>query len=159
MVDDTEREKAGRDFAGLIAEELGTDRMYACFECGHCTSCCPVRRVDDRFSPRKIIHMIFLDMMDEVLAGDTIWLCSSCYACQEICPQGIKITDLITSLKNMAFQMGHAPQGVAMQADLIRTHGRLYVLDEFDLKKREKAGLPALSLEIDEAKTLLEGKQ
>jgi len=159
LMNDNQLENSSQHFASQVVEELGADRIYACFECGHCASCCPVRRADSRFSPRKIIHMILLGMMDEVLAGDAVWLCSSCYTCQEICPQGIKITDLITLLKNMAFQKGAAPQGVKMQADLIRTQGRLYALDEFDLKKREKANLPALSLEIDEAIKLLEGQK
>jgi heterodisulfide reductase subunit C2 len=159
MVHERGLENSGRDLATRVAEELGTDRMYACFECGHCTSCCPVRRIDARLSPRKLLHMILLNMMEDVLSGDAIWLCSSCYACQEACPQDIKITDLITSLKNMAFQKGHAPQGVMMQADLIRRQGRLYALDEFDLKKREKADLPAVFLEIDEARRLLEDDQ
>lgn len=156
---DTGFEVATREFVNQVVEELGGDRIYACFECGHCASSCPVRRVDSRFSPRKIIHMILLGMIEEVLQSDEIWLCSSCYTCQEVCPQGIRITDLITAVRNMAFKAGHAPQGVGMQDRLISSEGRLYALDAFDQKKREKAHLPLLPSTIDEAVRLLEDRK
>jgi heterodisulfide reductase subunit C2 len=152
-------EVATGDFVNQVVTELGGDRIYACFECGHCASSCPVRRVDSRFSPRKIIHLILLGMIEEVLQSDEIWLCSSCYTCQEVCPQDIKITDLITAVRNMAFKAGHAPQGVGLQARLISSEGRLYALDDFDQKKREKANLPPLLSTIDEAVRLLEDRK
>jgi hypothetical protein len=46
-----------------------------------------------------------------------------------------------------------------MQADLIKGQGRLYALDEFDEKKRKKAGLPSLPAEVEGAIELLEKKE
>jgi ribosomal protein L36 len=43
-------------------------------------------------------------------------------------------------------------------AKLIRTQGRLYTLDEFDEKKRKKAGLPSLVTKIEEVVHLLESE-
>jgi heterodisulfide reductase subunit C len=103
--------------------------------------------------------MILLGMIEEVLESDEIWLCSSCYTCQEVCPQGIRITDLITAVRNMAFKEGHLPQGVGLQDRLICSEGRLYALDEFDQKKREKANLPLLLSTIGEAVKLLEDRK
>jgi hypothetical protein len=65
------------------------------------------------------------------------------------------VTDLINSVRNLAVEKGHAPSGIGMQADLIRDQGRLYALDDFDDKKRKKAGLPSLPSIIDEASRLL----
>ncbi len=145
-----------RDFARQVVEEFGEERMYACFECGQCAACCPVRRVNSQFSPRKIIHMILLGMMDDVLKSDILWLCTTCYTCQEVCPQGIKIAELIVAVRNMASEQGYAPPGIQKQAELISTQGRLYALDEFDAKKRQKANLPSLAGTIDEVVKLLE---
>ena len=50
--------------------------------------------------------MALYGLREEVLASDFIWLCSTCYACQDRCPQGVKITDLMTVLKNMAVRAG-----------------------------------------------------
>jgi heterodisulfide reductase subunit C len=47
-------------------------------------------------------------------------------------------------LKNMALKEGHAPTGIRAQLDLVKGQGRIYPLDDFDNKKRNKAGLPSL---------------
>jgi heterodisulfide reductase subunit C len=31
------------------------------------------------------------------------WDCTTCYQCQENCPQGIKVTEIIYELKNRAY--------------------------------------------------------
>jgi len=143
-------------FVEEVAAEPGGEGIRACYACGTCSAGCPVRRVNETYNPRKIIRMILLGMQEQVLASDFIWLCSNCYTCQERCPQGVRITDLMTAVRNLAVRRGCMPSGVAMQADLIRRHGRLYPLDDFDHKKRQKAGLPPLPSESGEAAALLE---
>lgn len=138
-----------------VGPELGAQGVPSCYACGTCTASCPVRRVNGNYNPRKLIRMILLGMKNEILKGNEIWLCASCYTCQERCPQGVRITDAILTLRNLASKEGHAPSGVSMQANLIRSHGRLYTLDEFDDKKRKKAGLPSLPPEVEEAVRLL----
>jgi hypothetical protein len=44
----------------------------------------------------------------------------------------------------MAVKEGHAPGGIKAQRDLIRRQGRIYAIDEFDNKKRNKIDLPSL---------------
>ena len=143
----------------MVVQEPGAEGIRSCYACGTCTAGCPVRRVNPAYNPRKLIRMILLGMREEVLEGKEIWLCSSCYTCQERCPQGIRITDTIIVLRNMAVREGRTPSGVAMQAKLIKDQGRLYALDEFDDKKRKKAGLPSLPSEVPGAKKLLEEKE
>ncbi len=77
-------------FRGEVAAEPGGEMIRYCFQCGTCTASCPVRAVEDRFNPRRIIRMAILGMKKEVLNSSFIWLCSSCYACQQRCPQGVK---------------------------------------------------------------------
>ena len=113
------------------------------------------RRINDRYNPRRILRMILLGMKKRVLESDFIWLCSSCYTCQERCPQGVRITDLMTAVRNMASREGWQPSGIAKQSELIKSQGRLYSLDEFDDKKRKKAGLPSIPFTIEEVTRLL----
>ena len=135
-------EQTDPNFMNELAKEPGGENVAACFACGTCTASCPVAAVNETFNPRRIIRLVLYGFKDEIFKSDFIWLCSSCYACQERCPQGVSITELMTVLKNMAFKAGHAPSGIRAQNDLIKGQGRIYPIDDFDNKKRSKAGLP-----------------
>jgi heterodisulfide reductase subunit C len=143
-------------FKHAVARVHGGERVKACFACGTCTASCPIREIDDRYNPRKIIRMVLLGMKEEVLKSDFIWLCSTCYSCYERCPQDVKITDLMTALKNMAVAAGHLPPAFKLQGDLLKANGRLYEIDEFDNKKREKMGLPMVKPKVDEVARVME---
>jgi heterodisulfide reductase subunit C len=135
------------------SEDLGDFRR--CYACRTCTAGCPVHRAHESYDPLRIMRMLVFGLRAELLKGEMIWLCADCYTCQENCPMGIKITDIINHLKNLATREGNLPPGVGMQEKLLEEQGKIYLIDEFDNKKREKAGLPSLSGMIEEAKTLL----
>ncbi|MGD8386966.1 MAG: 4Fe-4S dicluster domain-containing protein [Desulfobacteraceae bacterium] len=136
-------------FRRELLQRPGGDLFTACFACRTCSSSCPIAVVDPRFDPAKIIRMALYGLREEILASDLIWLCTGCYTCQERCPQGVRITDLITSLKNLAVQAEHMPSGIRAQRDIVKTEGRIYPLDDFDNKKRAKIGLPELPTSCD----------
>ena len=75
------------EFKHRVAEQPGGEGLKACFGCKACTAACPIQPIDKRYDPRKIIRMALLGMKKQVLESDFIWLCSSCYGCQEVCPQ------------------------------------------------------------------------
>ena len=100
--------------------------------------------------------MALYGLKEEILRSDFIWLCSTCYACQERCPQGVSITDFMTLLKNMAIKEGHAPAGIRAQLKLVKGEGRIYPIDDFDNKKRNKAGLPPLPTSCGAIKELFQ---
>ena len=139
-----------------LGKSLNSSGVSSCFLCRTCTSSCPITFVDPRFNPLSVIRMVLYGLIDEVLSSDFIWLCTSCYSCQERCPQGIPIADFMTRLKNTAVEKGYAPAGVRAQMDLIKKSGRIYPLDDFDNKKRAKAGLPPLPTSCDIVEKLLE---
>lgn len=141
---DLDLTKADPNFRRSLAAQPGGAKLAACFTCRTCTASCPVSAVEKRFNPYRIIRMALYGLKKEVLESDFIWYCSSCYACQERCPQGVSITEFMTLLKNMAIKEGHAPSGIRAQRDLIKGAGRIYSLDEFDNKKRNKMELPSL---------------
>lgn len=128
-----------------VAHEPGGENIKLCFACGICTASCPIREVDSRYNPRKIIRMVLLGMKDRLLRSDFIWLCSSCYACSERCPQGVRFTDVMNAIKNLAVKEGFIHPAFVLQVDMIKKSGRLYEIDEFDNNKRIAAGLPAIN--------------
>ncbi len=132
-------------FADQIAAEPGGEHIRRCFSCGTCTASCPVREVTERYNPRRIIRMAVLGLREAVLSSDFIWLCSTCYSCYERCPQDVRITDLMHAIKNVAAREGYVHPSFRMQVDLLRDHGRLYDITEFENEKRADHGLPAIS--------------
>lgn len=132
------------NFKYEIAREPGGEKITHCFQCGTCTASCPVRAIDSRYNPRKILRMALLGMKNRVLSSDFIWLCSSCYACYERCPQDVKFTDVITAIKNIAVREGFIHPLYTSSAEILRSHGRLYEVGDFDNKLRSKSGLPPL---------------
>jgi heterodisulfide reductase subunit C len=125
-----------------IAQQPGGENIKVCFGCGVCTASCPVREIDETYNPRKIIRMALLGMRDAVLKSEFIWLCSTCYTCTERCPQGVKFTEVINAISNIASREGYIHPALKMQAELLEKEGSLYEIGDFDNKIRQKIGLP-----------------
>jgi heterodisulfide reductase subunit C len=139
-----------------VAREPGGEEIRYCFACGTCTAACPVREIEEIYNPRKIIHMILLGMREQVLSSEFIWLCATCYNCEERCPQGVSFAEIITAVKNIAAREGKLHPAYYAQLDLLKQFGRLYELEEFDNKKRVKMGLEELKTTEDEVGAILE---
>ncbi len=144
------------EFKYKIAERPGGDKIKNCYSCGTCSASCPVRKIDERFNPRQIIRMALLGLKEAVYKSDFVWLCTACFSCQEKCPQDVKITDLMTVFKNLATEEGYVHPSYVQVGDFIKGSGRVYELEDFDNKKRSKAGLPKLPLKISEVEKIFE---
>lgn len=151
---DIDLEKTDPNFIKELASQPGGEKISACFTCRTCVASCPITAVNQAFNPVRIIRMALYGLKDEVLGSAFIWLCSTCYACQERCPQGVSITEFMTLLKNMAVKEGHVPPGIRAQRDLVTSQGRIYPIDDFDNKKRNKIDLPSLPISCDAVKDL-----
>ena len=122
----------------------GGEKLLKCFQCGTCTSDCPVARFSDTYRPRTIIHMAQLGLKDRVLNSDTLWLCAACFTCTDRCPQGVEVASVIRVLRNLAAEKGIAPQVFKEQALSILDSGYAYKIPSLRAKKRETQGLPPL---------------
>lgn len=142
-------------FKDLVSSQPGGEGIKACFACKACTAACPIETVDKRYDPRKIIRMALLGMKKEVLESDFIWLCSSCYGCHEVCPQNVRFTDVMFAIKNLAVAESCIPAGLTAQKSLLREHGRLYEVSEFENEKRQKIGLPPIVEHAEDYSALL----
>ncbi|HVP24181.1 MAG TPA: 4Fe-4S dicluster domain-containing protein [Conexivisphaerales archaeon] len=80
-------------------------RIFECIQCGTCGGACPVSFAMDR-TPRQVINLVRSGRVDEALRSESIWLCASCYNCTVECPAGIKITDVMYTLKVASTEMG-----------------------------------------------------
>jgi heterodisulfide reductase subunit C len=90
------------------------EHMAACMQCGTCSASCPNAAFMD-ISPRKLWRLAQLDRMDDVVASQTFWMCSSCYNCMLRCPRGLPTTRIMQALKRLAAERG-APGSRRRQA-------------------------------------------
>lgn len=100
---------------------LDTD---ACTMCGRCTSVCPAHATGKPLDPREIVLKVgevmaatgdhgvvsppigvdaevtvSANAVTERVSGDELWSCTSCRACDEICPVNIEILDKILDMR------------------------------------------------------------
>ncbi|UCE14652.1 MAG: 4Fe-4S dicluster domain-containing protein, partial [Candidatus Heimdallarchaeota archaeon] len=67
-----------------------------CFQCGLCTSVCPLRKVS-KYNPRGIIHSALLG---HPLSNDDLTICLTCSQCFEGCPQEIDFPAFIRNCRS-----------------------------------------------------------
>ena len=88
--------------------EIGNSSYLSCYSCQRCTNICPVVRLyDDPVAeldmlPHQIIFSLGIGNKDIAVGSRMIWSCSTCYLCQEHCPNQVELTDIFYSLKNSA---------------------------------------------------------
>jgi heterodisulfide reductase subunit C/nitrate reductase gamma subunit len=93
----------------LALSNQGNTFSY-CFTCTTCTSACPVVRNYDNprealgLVPHQIIHAAIVGVGDMIFNSNMLWDCLGCYQCQEQCPQGVCVTDVLYELKNVAMK-------------------------------------------------------
>ena len=79
--------------------ELSGENLDLCFQCGACSSGCPLTQEMDNL-PSKVIRFVQLGE-EEVLDSKTIWVCSTCFNCEVRCPRGIDIANVMEALRQL----------------------------------------------------------
>jgi heterodisulfide reductase subunit C/nitrate reductase gamma subunit len=88
--------------------EVGANNYLACYSCQRCTNICPVVRGYDNpqetldLLPHQIIFSLGIGNKDLAMGARMLWSCSTCYLCQEHCPNNVALTDIFYHLKNGA---------------------------------------------------------
>jgi Fe-S oxidoreductase/nitrate reductase gamma subunit len=125
---------------------LDTD---ACTMCGRCTSVCPAHATGKPLDPREIVLKsgevmaatgqpvvpppigvvpeitITADSLFERITPEEVWSCTSCKACDEICPVNIEILDKILDMRrylslmesNFPTELGNAYRSMENQSN------------------------------------------
>jgi Fe-S oxidoreductase len=114
----------------------------ACTICGRCTSVCPANTTGKALDPREIVIKlgevaartaadpvsppvgidgeitVSSDLVFERITAEELWACTSCRACDEICPVDIEILDKILDMRRYL---------ALMEADFPSELGKAYV--------------------------------
>ena len=93
--------------APLCADRSSFSR---CVQCQTCTNVCPVvaHSTDPAYgvdlTPQKVMNLLRLGLRDLALGSRMVWSCATCYQCQEHCPEGIRVADIMLELRALAVQ-------------------------------------------------------
>ncbi len=93
-----------------LSKKQGVDNnsFKGCFSCQRCTNICPVVRSFDNpaeslgLLPHQIMFSLGIGNTELAMGSKMIWSCSTCYLCQEHCPNDVELCDIFYSLKNDA---------------------------------------------------------
>ncbi|MFQ6080903.1 MAG: CoB--CoM heterodisulfide reductase subunit C [Candidatus Bathyarchaeia archaeon] len=145
----------GRDpkFKREVLSTPGGETLQRCYQCGSCTGGCPTAPLTS-FRVRKIIHQTLLGLRDAVLSGGDVWMCTICYACQERCPTGVDVTELMIALRNLATRAGYAPAPLKGIVKSLFKTGHQFPFTGFTRKLRSQLGLsemPPLAINTPQA--------
>jgi len=101
---------ADRGFQSGLSLSAQASTFSVCFGCETCTTVCPVVGNYDNpkealgLLPHHIMHACGLGVRDLAFGSNMLWDCITCYQCQEQCPQGVGVTDVLYELKNLAIK-------------------------------------------------------
>ncbi len=90
------------------AKGVINDSYKSCYTCQRCTNICPVVRSYENpgevldMLPHQIIYSLGIGNSEIAMGSQMIWSCSTCYLCQEHCPNQVELCDIFYSLKNGA---------------------------------------------------------
>jgi heterodisulfide reductase subunit C len=136
------RKNIDKDFKQEIMD-AGAESVALCFQCGTCTGACPSgRRTPYRI--RNVVRKSVMGLKEEVIADDTIWMCATCYECQERCPRGIKIVDIVKTVRNFAAQAGYMAPAHKMTGSFVIKTGHGVPINDATMALRKSVGLGEL---------------
>ena len=79
-------------------KEVGESNFKKCFQCGTCSSVCPLS-TEDRPFPRKEMILAGWGMKEELVGDLDPWLCYYCGECSKNCPRKAEPGELMMSLR------------------------------------------------------------
>jgi heterodisulfide reductase subunit C len=123
---------------GVFGREMRS--VYSCIQCGLCSGGCPSGRHTAMLT-RELIRLTQLGLKHDVLGGEDLWQCTTCYLCQERCPRKVKTTDIIRVLRNLAVRDGHMSDGHRRILEIFEEHGHALPINEEVKAQRKRLGL------------------
>ena len=107
-----------------------------CQQCDICVNNCPIMEIDNSF---KIYDVFFKEDAE-------IWKCCSCFLCEESCPFDLSPRDAMFKRRRSKL-LSTFPRRIQMYHENIMSQGFAFPLEEIQLMRLEKLGLPTPDLE------------
>jgi Fe-S oxidoreductase len=121
--------------------------LYACAVCGRCHVNCPAQVSGKTLSPKEVIHNLKEHLLEagpgllagkkgesaksqnkaligDVVTEDEIWACTTCGACQEVCPVNIEhVRKIIELRQNLVMAQSKMPESAQLMLRNMQSRG------------------------------------
>ena len=121
--------------------DAGIETVKHCFQCGTCSGGCPSGRRTP-YKVRQIVRKCLLGLKEEVITDDALWMCTTCYTCQERCLRSVKIVEIIKKARNIAAHAGYMAKPHKMTGVFVINTGHAVPINDAAKALRTKIGLP-----------------
>ena len=156
-----EVEETGRFGVGRIQDFTQRQllELDACVSCGRCQDACPAHAAGKPLSPRDIVqetrgvlevHGPLLlgarsggadedeatsaatSLHGDVIRAESLWACTTCNACNDVCPLGVSPVNLITDMRRHQIGMGELRGAPAKSLEKTQRQGNPWGLPKED---------------------------
>ena len=90
----------------LIDQIVSAHDVYACQDCGKCSSACPLTLSGKSFSPRAIANAIIAGDINSPSVQKDVWSCLTCGLCFDRCPSAVNFSEFIRDLRHISTKIG-----------------------------------------------------
>ncbi len=117
--------------------------LYSCVVCGQCQDACPATTSGKPLNPKTLIQDLKQNLLEtapgllknggngsaktlpgDVITQDTIWACTTCRACDEVCPLYVEHVDKIIDLRrNLVMEQAAIPETAEQALRCIEDRG------------------------------------
>jgi len=119
--------EAAESFGAAHLKDLTWKDIFdtdACTKCKRCQDRCPAHNTEKPLSPMKVINQLGEVAtatpdanLIETVGKDAVWSCTTCRACQEICPASIEhVGKIVEMRRNLVLMEGEFPGDEVMTA-------------------------------------------
>ena len=178
LLEATDIESVGASMVGEFTwkQLLDTD---ACTICGRCTSVCPANITGKTLDPREIVLKlgtvaaatapnaispplgvdeaitVTSDNVFQLITSEELWACTTCRACDEICPADIEIVDKILDMRRyLSLMEADFPSDLGKAYVSMENSSNVYGMDQntrgdwtdqldFEIKRLDEPGVTA----------------
>ncbi len=123
--------------------DAGIETVDHCFQCGTCGGGCPSGRRTP-YRVRQIVRKCLLGLREEVVSDPALWMCTTCYTCQERCPRSVKIVDIIKMARNEAAKAGYMADAHKATGSFVIKFGHGVPINDKTKELRKAIGLDEL---------------
>ena len=132
---DFEKEEVGLETLAQLPPKQVLD-AFTCVECGRCQEDCPARATGKALNPKTLV----LDAERALLAGDlarplagafapgVLWQCTTCGACEDVCPVGVEHLPLVIGARRGLAANGEAPESLGAVFNNLERRGNIWGL-------------------------------
>ncbi len=145
-------------FGASTIEDFTWKQLFdtdACTICGRCTSVCPAHATGKPLDPREIVNKtgevmaltgtppvsppvgidreitVAADSLFERITAEELWSCTSCKACDEICPVNIEILDKILDMRRyLSLMESNFPASLGNVYRSMENSGNVYGMNQ-----------------------------